>query len=401
MIEAGAHQAPPKVDPAIQARRSAWHPWVPAITFIGTVLILVLRMPESLFRAEFWAEDGLFFSEALADGPSTILEPYAGYFILLVKVVAYLGSLAPPTHAPLVGNAFSIGVMAATAAYATSTRMPWPRRTRVVIALAIVTVPIGFELIGTLVHILWPITIGLALTALSREPASLLGRRLESVGLAVAALTGLGSLLMLPLFLSGPRRRLWIVGPLAILQAVSAVLLIDDRPGSVGAELSAVPYIFLLRAAVTPLIGAGLAVALPTWFVVALGFGIVAIALTLLIGVEMRLKVLLAILLLIIPLAGILLSGEDTGGLLTPWIAPRYFWPASVGFAILIAVNLSKHTGLALALMALFVVGAALEFRIDPASPTGWATKSACVGGPDPCIVPVEPGEKWSVRWEP
>lgn len=401
MTDVGAQLTPPTITNNLQARQRAWEPWIPGLAFAAALVILILRLPEAVIRAEFWAEDGLFFSEALADGPATIVEPYAGYFIVLVKFVAYIGSLAPPSHSPLVGNAFALVLMAATAAYATSSRMPWPRSAGLVITCGIVTVPIGFEVIGTLVHVLWPLTIAMALTALSREPASERGRRIESVGLAIAGLTGLGSVLTLPLFFRGPRRRLWIVAPLAALQAASAVLLLGDRPGSVGAELSAVPYLVLLRAVVTPLIGASIAVAIPAEIIVALGLGIAALSVILVLGLDTRIRMLLAILLLIIPLAGILLSGEDTAGLMSPWIAPRYFWPASGGFVFLIALSLAKRSPLSLALLTLFVIGSALEFRIEPASTTGWATRSACIGGPEPCVVPVEPGEKWDVRWEP
>jgi hypothetical protein len=47
----------------------------------------------------------------------------------------------------------------------------------------------------------------------------------------------------------------------------------------------------------------------------------------------------------------------------------------------------------------LLIVGVVWDFQI-PAPPTqGWAQRSACIGGADPCVVPVFPGGDWDLRW--
>lgn len=372
-------------------------PWL--VGLLG-MLILILRMPEAVFRAEFWAEDGLFYSEALARGPSTILEPYAGYFIFLVKLGSFLGSLLPPAYAPLMGNTTSLVAIAATAGYATSARMPWPFPRGVLIAFGVLATPIAFEIVGTLVHILWPITIALGLTALAREPLSRLGRAAENLWLCLGGATGIGVILVLPLFFNGPRRRLYIVAPLAVVQTLAALLLHGDRPGSLGADWELVPYIWVMRTMVAPLLGAGITSVLPSVVIVALGVLVVTLTAVLLLSRPLgRPELMIAILILAIPTIGITLGGERTSDLLTPWIAPRYFWPASVGFAMLIALKLWRPA--AIGLLVLFVVGATFQFRIVAAPTTNWAELSRCIGTPRPCEIPVAPGEKWNVIWQP
>lgn len=372
-------------------------------------LLLVIRMPEAVFRAEFWAEDGLFYSEALANGASTLVEPYAGYFILSIRAVALVGSLLPPQLAPAFGNAFSIAFMASAAAFATSVRMPWPRSVGVLIAGGIILSPIGFELVGTLVHIVWPATVLLGFIAISREPESPFGRTVETIGLLIASATGIGSVLMLPLFAVGPRRRLLAVGGVAMVQIVTTALMLDERPGAIGAEWPLVPYVWILRSVVTPLVGSSLASTLPGGVVVGMGIIVVSFVTLLLLdrlprvattrATTLAMIVLLAV---VIPIAGIAFGGEPTSDLTNPYWAPRYFWLAGVGLVLLIALHvLAPLRAAAIPLLILFVVGATLQFRIEAAPSMGWAQLSECIGGAVACEVPVAPGEKWNVHWQP
>jgi hypothetical protein len=372
---------------------------VPWLVFGSTLLVLVLRMPEAVFRAEFWAEDGLFYGDALAGGLASLVEPYAGYFILGIRAVALLETLAPPAYAPAIGNVVSILIMAGVATFATSARMPWDRATGVLIAVGTVLVPIGFELVGTLVHIVWPVTLWMAFVAISREPETPLGRRMETIALVLAGLTGIGVVFALPLFILGPRRRLLAVIGAAIVQIVSALLTFGDRPGSLGADWLLAPYVWLLRAVVTPLLGDTVTAALPPEGIILIGGSVVAIAVTLLLRTPKPIAALVVLLVVAIPLAGIVAGGESTLDLLRPAWAPRYFWSAAVGFVVLVAVNRRRLP--AVPLIALFVLGATLEFDIRPAPEMGWAERSVCIGGSQPCEIPVAPGDKWNVRWRP
>lgn len=213
---------------------------------------------------------------------------------------------------------------------------------------------------------------------------------------------------MLPLFLVGPRRRLLTVTVVALVQVVTTAALLAERPGSIGADWSAVPYVFVLRSLATPLIGSDLASVLPTGWVIFIGV-VAAVSASVLLWRGQRLTsapgrsiLLIVSLIVVIPMAGIAFGGESTSDLMSPWWAPRYFWPAGVGWAMLISLGLhSPVRAVAVPLLILFVVGATLEFRISPAPTVGWARLSTCIGGPTPCEIPVAPGENWTVRWQP
>lgn len=369
------------------------------LLFGTAVLLLVLRMPEAVFRAEFWAEDGLFYGRALAEGVSTLGDTYAGYFILGIRAVALLETLAPPVLAPAMGNSVALIIMAAVAAFASSPRMPWDRITGVIIAIGMVLVPIGFELVGTLIHIVWPVMLWMGLVAISAEPKTPLGRAIETVGLVVAGLTGIGVVFLLPLFLRGPRRRLFAVIVTAVIQLATAALTFADRPGSVGADWPLVPFVWLQRAVVTPLLGDTISAVLPVATIVLVATLVVAIAVVLLLRSPGPVAALIVLLTVAVPLAGIAAGGEPTADLTNTAWAPRYFWPAAAGLVILLAVN--RRQWIALPVIALFVLGATLEFDIRAAPEMGWADRSACIGGVKPCEIPVAPGDKWNVRWQP
>jgi hypothetical protein len=370
-----------------------------ALTALLACLILVMRLPEAVLRAEFWAEDGIFYLHALNAGITSLLEPYAGYLIVGIRAGSLAESIAPPSQAPLVGNVIALVTMAMVAAFATSTRLPWSRAVGWLIAVLIALVPIGFEVIGTLVHIVWPLTIWLALTAISAPPRTRAGRVAEMVGISVSGLTGAGALLAWPLFLRGPRYRLAAVIVVCAIQIGVLAFASASRPAG-DVDVGLVPYAWLLRGVVTPLLGATVAGALPAGAVLLVGaVALIAIAASLA-GAPLAIRVLVIWLFAFLPMAGIIAGGEPTRALAenTAW-APRYFWSASVAFAVLMATSIRRP--LIVPLIALMAVGIVAEFRIQPAVELGWSSRSACIGSPRPCDIPVAPGEKWTIRWRP
>ena len=76
------------------------------------------------------------------------------------------------------------------------------------------------------------------------------------------------------------------------------------------------------------------------------------------------------------------------------------------GIAMIVAITITsiavggrwqRRAGLVLAM--LLSVGIIWDFRILVPPTLGWADNSACIGGPDPCLVPVYPGGDWDIRW--
>jgi hypothetical protein len=318
---------------------------------LGAFILAVSRLPESLFRAEFWADDGWLYTQALDMGPASIVDPYGGYLLLGQRAVIYVETLLPAYWAPLLGNLVALAVFVGAAAFAASDRMPWSRRTGTVIALGIVALPAADPIIGTLSHVQWSVALWIALVALSRPATG----RWESVGLGLAGLTGIGSMIFWPLFLRQPRRLL-IVGATAIVQVI-LYLFIADRYTAEPVDWALVPQAVMVRVFATPLIGP------------------VASGLTaMLVGA---------------------LASTPTTMMLDPALAGRYFFLAGAAFVVLIVTRWPRSLPLAGILLA----GIVLSWRVESPGDMDWDERSACIGGSAACTVPVEPEPKWDVVW--
>jgi hypothetical protein len=68
-------------------------------------MLLVLRRPSTITRAQFWAEDGtVFYRDALLLGWKSLYQPYAGYSHLCPRVVGLLAASFNANSAPLFFN---------------------------------------------------------------------------------------------------------------------------------------------------------------------------------------------------------------------------------------------------------------------------------------------------------
>ena len=77
------------------------------LVIVVTTIILFIRKTDSILNPQFWAEDGtVFFLDQHHDGVSSIFKPYAGYFNLVSRIVAFLADLVfPVIAAPYVPGA--------------------------------------------------------------------------------------------------------------------------------------------------------------------------------------------------------------------------------------------------------------------------------------------------------
>jgi hypothetical protein len=105
----------------------------------------------------------------------------------------------------------------------------------------------------------------------------------------------------------------------------------------------------------------------------------------------------------VVALAGVIRSADPATSLLAGWSGGRYFL---IGTAAIIAVVISsiaaggtwpRRAGLVLAM--LLSIGVIWDFRIKAPETLGWSENSACIGGADPCVVPVFPRGDWDIHW--
>ncbi len=167
----------------------------------GVAVLLWWRRPDALALPQFWAEDAaVFFRQARELGWRALLEPYAGYFHLVPRLVAAGANLLDPAHAPLVyALAAGLGTLHVCALALLRPLASWQGRGWLA-ALAVVLVPDAREVLWVLTNVQWILAAGLLLLALGPPSRSLAGN-LHDVGVTlVFGLTGPFVLVLLPLF---------------------------------------------------------------------------------------------------------------------------------------------------------------------------------------------------------
>lgn len=167
-------------------------------TVLVALLILYIRMPANFTNPQFWAEDGpTLFRLTEIFGARSVLLPTAGYYMVFPWLVAIVAKIASPAWAPWIYNYTGAAVALFVVYLATSPRFAMPLRP--LLALAVVTVPQGFETLGALANSMWVLPIA-AFILLFSAPASKTVLAGEALFLGIQGLTGPFSLFLLPLY---------------------------------------------------------------------------------------------------------------------------------------------------------------------------------------------------------
>jgi hypothetical protein len=402
------HAARPTVatdTPAVHTRSYAW------AAFGISLLILVLRYPTSVFTAEPLWEDGPIFYLGAFDGLESLARPYQGYLHVAARMVALVAAAIPPALAPLLMNGVTILATAGVAAFIASDRLRTAvpdRRIRLALAIGFVLMPAAQDLTWHLVYLQWTLAFFLLARVLANDP----GPRwvwLDRAAVAIAGLTGPFSILFAPLYL-WRRRELgvttWIVVACA---AVQVAFVITARRAASG-DWTALEGVAILatRLFVEPLIGyrvvgalsgAGLPLVAGAVFVLVIGVLLVVAARS----VPRTALEVLVYGAVVVAVAGVLRSADSAASLLAGWGGGRYFMFGTAAIvAIVIAAiatgdRRARRAGIVLAM--LLSIGVIWDFRVLAPPSQGWAENSACIGGADPCVVPVFPGGDWDIRW--
>src|SRR5277367_3476945 len=135
-----------------EATKSAilWH----FVVFFASCCVVVLRRPDMILHAQFYAEDGaIWFATAYNYGWwRVVFSPYEGYLHLLPRLTAGLALLVPMVYAPLVENLVAIAIQALPVSLLLSPRMErWGTlRLRMILALVYLALPNTQEMPGTI-----------------------------------------------------------------------------------------------------------------------------------------------------------------------------------------------------------------------------------------------------------
>ena len=164
----------------------------------GLALLLIARRTDAVTRPQFWAEDGMFYVDALIRGGSSLLVPYAGYLHLGPRSTALLAAAFDPLWAPAIFTLVATGLLLAVLALLLSPRLPVTGR--LWCALAVILVPDAREIFFNVANLQWVLGLGLIVLLLlpdARTPLALGGDLLLTL---LSGLSGPFSLLLSPLF---------------------------------------------------------------------------------------------------------------------------------------------------------------------------------------------------------
>jgi len=402
---------------AIAKRRVALY--VPAFA-LAALAVVIARRPETVFRPQFFNEDGqVFYIATFFDDPwSVTTRPYAGYLHLAPRLGAWATRLVSVPDAPLLANLLALALSVVVGAYVASGRTAgWlPNRwARTAGALFVVLVPGSAETLGSLTYIQWYLAVWLAVWLVSSRPAGPWALALDSIMVTVAALSGPFVVLLAPCLIAklvgchGKDRLAPFLGLVGAGVQIG-VLITADRHGLAGMPgpgdvLQVVAYRGLLASAAGPTIAT-----IASRMDLGIAFGV---------GAAFSLAVLLAVAVWGIP-RGVLLplvwsAGASLAGAIAAQTAgpsaimtdafggQRYFLvPATIyGLAVIsgVAVRSRRARMTARVLVAILVVGVVVDFRLAPQPDLKWPTSSPCIGGTVPCVVPVHYADAWSIYW--
>ncbi len=177
--------------------------WIIAITVTGA--LLVLRRPDAITHAQFWAEDGVvWYADAYNLGAlPALVRPKDGYVQILPRLVAAVTLWVPMLRAPLVMNLLALVIQALPALFLVSPRMRnlGSLRLRCVLALLYLLIPDSSELHATITDSEFHMAVMAFLLFIAQAPRSRAGQCFDVVVLVLSALTGPFCILLFPVAL--------------------------------------------------------------------------------------------------------------------------------------------------------------------------------------------------------
>ena len=168
--------------------------------FLLAAIFLLVKSPDALTHAQFWAEDGaIFFAEQFGNAWPQLFKPYAGYLHFIPRLVAWIGGTVLPTQKqPFFFNVMAIAIDSCCIAYVASRGICVGRVSNLFLAFFIV--PTAGDIFGSITNVQWFLQFVLFVACVKTKPEgtqnqSWLGRVVGGLCLLAAALTGPFSLL--------------------------------------------------------------------------------------------------------------------------------------------------------------------------------------------------------------
>jgi hypothetical protein len=394
----------------------------PQVLFAATVVLALAasfaRRPETITRAEFYAEDGrVFYLGTWFGSPlDVLLRPYNGYLHLVPRTVGLLERLVPIQWAPALGNTVALLIVALIAGFLASDRLAPvlpDRRARLAAAVGFVLLPASQETLGSIAFIQAYLVVFLVAVGLAATPRTRTWRAVETLAVAMSALSTPIAIVLVPLHWVRVRRcGSAALGPAIALTGAAAVqvavLAASRAPAVAPADFFLFAQASILRLVVEPFGGAtwtrlAIDAALPGWVGITAAIVIAGLLVVSVAAIDRWSALALLGTTGAVGILGIFRSSDASGWLLDPFLLQRYFVPAGWAAVVVVAGALfARSTAIrraALVLAVCFAAGATADLRLPARPNLGWAAASRCIGGPTPCVVPVFPPDTFSIHW--
>ncbi|MDX9856133.1 MAG: hypothetical protein RBS86_04960 [Candidatus Moranbacteria bacterium] len=174
------------------------------IAFFVAVLIIILRRPDAVMNAQFWAEDGtVWFSKAYNEGGlKSLLQPQNGYYQTISKLVAWISLAFPLKFAPFIFNSIAIIIKALPVALVWSSRFSKiipSDAGKLAISAAYLLLPTIAEVHSNITNAHWHLAVYAFMIIVSISPKSFLGKLHDIFFVIIAGLSGPFSIILSPI----------------------------------------------------------------------------------------------------------------------------------------------------------------------------------------------------------
>lgn len=173
------------------------------ISFLIAVLIIILRRPDAITNAQFWAEDGVvWFAKAYNEGGfKSLLEPQNGYFQSISKLTAWLSLAFSLKFAPIIFNSLAVIIRALPVALLWSNRfsyiIPSPRL-KLAISITYLCLPTINEVHSNITNAHWHLALYAFMIIISFPAKSVLAKIHDIFFILISGLSGPFSIILSP-----------------------------------------------------------------------------------------------------------------------------------------------------------------------------------------------------------
>lgn len=174
------------------------------VSFIIAIIIIILRRPDAITNAQFWAEDGVvWFAKAYNEGGlKSLLEPQNGYYQTISKLTAWISLAFSLKFAPIIFNSLAIIIRALPVALLWSDRfsdiIP-SNKFKMIISIAYLSLPTINEVHSNITNAHWHLALYAFMIIISLPAKSIYGKIHDIIFTLIAGLSGPFSIILSPI----------------------------------------------------------------------------------------------------------------------------------------------------------------------------------------------------------